>query len=213
MMRLKIAAFGDSLTAGSALHDGQKNWTDILSEELLAEVKNFGIGGQTTADALPRMEADVLAWKPDLVLICFGMNDHVIIDASGRTKVSEAQLAANLSEMVMWVREIGAMPVLMTPNAVMEEYYFTRHPREWYAAAGGANGQLARYCAVIRGVANAQDVPLVDLFCESRKRDLSALLRTPENGGFADGVHPYGEGIRFYADAVLAVLRNARRAG
>jgi hypothetical protein len=123
--------------------------------------------------------------------------------------VSETQLAANLTEMLMQVREIGAIPVLMTPNAVMEEYYFTRHPKEWYAAAGGANGQLARYCSVIRSVAYAHDVSMVDLFCESRKRDLSKLLRTPENGGFTDGVHPYGEGIRFYADSVMTILRKA----
>ena len=209
MTRLKIAAFGDSLTAGSALREGQKNWTDILSEELDAEVKSCGIGGQTTTNALPRMAMDVLPFEPNIVLICFGMNDHVIIDESGKTKVSETQFAANLTEMVTQVREIGAMPILMTPNAVIEEYYFTRHPKEWYATAGGANGQLARYCEVIRSIAQAHNLPMVDLFYESSKCDRSVLLRTPKNGGFEDGVHPYGEGIRFYADSVLAVLRNA----
>ena len=207
MSRLKIAAFGDSLTAGSALKAGQKNWTDLLAERLQAEVLNCGVGGNTSGEGLARMEADVIAHRPDVVLICFGMNDHVIVDADGRTKTSEAEFAENLTEMAARVRRIGAKPVFVTPNAVMEEYYFTRHPRDWYAAAGGANAKLARYCAIVRSLAEKLSVPLADMFAESGKRELAKLLRTPEHGGFADGVHPYGDGIALYADVILAALQ------
>ena len=207
MSRLKIAAFGDSLTAGSALKAGQKNWTDLLAERLQAEVLNCGVGGNTSGEGLARMEADVIAHRPDVVLICFGMNDHVIVDADGRTKTSEAEFAENLTEMAARARKIGAKPVFVTPNAVMEEYYFTRHPRDWYAAAGGANAKLARYCAIVRSLAEKLSVPLADMFAESGKRELAKLLRTPEHGGFADGVHPYGDGIALYADVILAALQ------
>jgi lysophospholipase L1-like esterase len=203
----KIAAFGDSLTAGVALKEGEKNWTDMISEALGVEVKNCGVGGNTTAAGLLRMDADVIACKPDVVLICFGMNDHVIKDSLGQTKTSEHQFMLNLREMVGRVTKIGARAVLITPNAVIEDYYFGRHPREWYGGVGGANAQLERFCDIIRRLAREDGIPLVDVFELSKGRDLSTLLRTPEHGGLADGVHPYGEGIKLYAEAITAVLQ------
>ena len=204
----KIAAFGDSLTAGVALKDGQKNWTDLVSEELSAEVKNCGVGGNTTGAGLVRMENDVILYKPDVVLIAFGMNDHVIVDGNGRTKTGREQFALNLCEMVTRVRKIAAVPVLITPNVVIEEYYFRRHTKEWYASVGGANAQLESFCRIIRKTAEEFDLPLVELFKKSKSCDLTRLLRTPEHGGLADGVHPYGDGIPFYAEHILRVLRN-----
>ena len=206
MNKRKIVAFGDSLTAGSALRAGERNWTDILAQRLNAEVLNRGVGGHTSTQGLARMETDVLRQAPDVVILCFGMNDHVITDAEGNAKTPPEQFRKNLTEMLRRVREIGAVPVLVTPTAVIEVYYFTRHPREWYGEKG-ANGQLARYCDIIRKVAKEERVALADLFTESQGWDLSELLRTPDNGGFEDGVHPYGRGIDFYAEVILPVLK------
>ena len=209
MKKLKIVAFGDSLTAGSALSETDTNWTDLLAKAFNAEVINSGIGGHTSAQGLERMERDVTAHSPDAVLICFGMNDHVIKDKEGSAKVAEDDFCRNLAQMVTSVRASGAIPILITPNSVIEEYYFTRHPREWYEEVGGANAQLSRYCARIREVAKSLSVPLADVFSASRKSDLKTLLRTPMQGNFADGVHPYGAGIPFYANVIIPVLKEA----
>lgn len=209
MKRLKIVAFGDSLTAGVAVPKDENNWTDILANELDAEVINSGIGGNTSAQGLARIQKDVISHMPDAVLICFGMNDHVITSEDGRCKVSEADFCRNITEIVTRVRDIGAKPILITPNAVIEEYYFRRHPREWYESVGGANAQLAKYCERIREIAATMSLPVVDIFNSSSKQELRELLRTPEHGKMADGVHPYGNGISFYANAIITILKEA----
>ncbi len=206
MKKLKVVAFGDSLTAGSALHEGDPNWTDLLASMFDVDIINAGIGGNTTTEALSRIESDVYAQKPDIVLIAFGMNDHVIVDVDGRTNTEQSVFRNNLIAIIDGVRGIGAKPILITPNAVMEEYYFTRHPVQWYAPVGGANEQLAVYCDIIRSVADEYEVPLADIFKESCKYDLSKLLRTPDHGGFDDGVHPYGDGIQFFAEIIHPLL-------
>ena len=48
MKKLKVVAFGDSLTAGSALHEGDPNWTDLLASMFDVDIINAGIGGNTS---------------------------------------------------------------------------------------------------------------------------------------------------------------------
>ncbi len=108
--------------------------------------------------------------------------------------------------MVDDCRKNEICPVLVTPNAVMEKFYFTRHPISLYEKLGGANAVLKRYVDIIISVAKEKDVPFVDVFEATRGRSLDKFLRTPEHGGFEDGVHPYGAGIILYADLITAVI-------
>ncbi len=208
MKKLKIVAFGDSLTAGSALSEGDKNWTDIIAERFSAEVVNSGIGGHNTAQGLERFNRDVLEHSPDIAIICFGMNDHVISSKSGVAAVSEEDFRENLTKMVEDCRKNEIRPVLVTPNAVMENFYFTRHPLSLYEKLGGANAVLKRYVDIIISVAKEKEVPFADIFEATKRRNLESLLRTPTHGGFADGVHPYGDGILLYAELIASAIEN-----
>ena len=69
-----VIAFGDSLTAGVGATSGQ----DYVSElERLADITiiNEGISGNTTLDALGRLERDVLSQNPSTVIVWLGGND------------------------------------------------------------------------------------------------------------------------------------------
>lgn len=69
-----IIAFGDSLTAGVGATAGQ----DYVSQlERLADVDiiNEGISGNSTLDALARLERDVLSKNPSTVIVWLGGND------------------------------------------------------------------------------------------------------------------------------------------
>lgn len=73
-----IAAFGDSLTAGYGADPGQ-SYPDHLQRELdklgyTYHVVNLGISGETTSDALARVDG-VIARKPRIVILEFGGND------------------------------------------------------------------------------------------------------------------------------------------
>jgi len=70
----RIIAFGDSLTYGTGASKG-KDYPSQLSKMISRPVINAGLPGDTTAKALKRLERDVFAHSPDIVLITLGGND------------------------------------------------------------------------------------------------------------------------------------------
>ncbi len=70
----RIIAFGDSLTFGTGASSGM-DYPSQLSKMISRPVINAGRPGDTTASALQRLEKDVLAYSPDIVLITLGGND------------------------------------------------------------------------------------------------------------------------------------------
>ena len=105
-----IAAFGDSLSSGYGLDsrevDGfapalQRALADI---SLRADVQNHGRAGDTTYDALDRVEW-MLSEKPDIVIVEFGAND--IFRA-----YPPKHIRANLDSVLEKIRATGAMIVV-----------------------------------------------------------------------------------------------------
>ena len=79
---ITIVAFGDSVTHGAVAY-GEKNYETVYWNRLrkkILEVRDYvpvnvinaGIGGITAARSLERMDSQVLAHNPDLVIVCFG---------------------------------------------------------------------------------------------------------------------------------------------
>ncbi len=80
-----IVAFGDSVTQG-AVATNEMNYETVywnrlrlklqsMREEIPINVINAGICGITAKESLARMDAQVLSHSPDLVIVCFGLND------------------------------------------------------------------------------------------------------------------------------------------
>lgn len=201
---LSIVAFGDSVTLGVHVQPGEtyparlQGLLDLRYGRGFAEVTNAGVGGNTSAAGLARLERDVLALKPDFVLANFGLNDSCKT-AAGMYRVGPDQFRANLLEIVRRCRAAGAEPVLATITPVLDEYYFDRHPREFYEPDGGLQPLLGRYNAVIAEVAAAEGVALAD-WRRAMLGHEDRLIRTEANSASRDGVHPTPEG-----HAVLAL--------
>lgn len=70
---IKIAAFGDSLVEGYGA-SRNNDFPSILSTKLGVPVSNFGHSGDTTADAVLRVD-NVIATRPDVVIVLLGGND------------------------------------------------------------------------------------------------------------------------------------------
>ena len=100
-----IICFGDSLTQGVGASPGH-DYPSLLSKALGTEVVNAGQDGDETEDALRRLETDVLAKNPGLVVVELGANDFL----DGR---SLKQAFANLEEIVRRVESRGATVVLV----------------------------------------------------------------------------------------------------
>ncbi|HEV2722751.1 MAG TPA: arylesterase [Thermoanaerobaculia bacterium] len=100
-----IVAFGDSLTAGYGAKRGE-DYPSRLSAILGQPVINAGVSGDTTASALPRLDADVLGRDPRIVIVGLGGNDFL-------QSVPVATTEANLREIVHKIEGGGAMVILL----------------------------------------------------------------------------------------------------
>jgi|LFRM01.1.fsa_nt_gb lysophospholipase L1-like esterase len=198
--QIRVAAFGDSLT----FNNGRlkwKHWTEILMERFNLEIINAGVGGDTTAKGLKRIQSDVLEHNPDIVLINFGMNDHV---KAGKYVeiVSLADYERNLRKMIELVRTAGSVPVLVTVSYIYEgdaantdeNYYYNRHDPAYYAADGGALARLDKYIGAMRKVARELDVPLADVRAACDQYDPREFTR--------DGVHLSALGNQVWAQVI-----------
>lgn len=71
-----IVAFGDSLTAGVG-STGGNDYVNQLEELIEEDIINAGVSGDTTEEALDRLEEDVLSHDPRAVIVWLGGNDHL----------------------------------------------------------------------------------------------------------------------------------------
>ena len=81
---VRIVCIGDSITGVYYHSGGMRAYPEMLQIALQklhpkakVTVRNAGISGDTSKGGLARLERDVLAQKPHLVTIMFGMNDLV----------------------------------------------------------------------------------------------------------------------------------------
>lgn len=112
---LTIVCLGDSVTAGGeALSEGD-HWRDRLAAGLMArypgqEIKviNSGVGGTNSTFGLERFEKDVAAYKPNLTIVMFPLND---------AGLPLEQTRANMVEITRRARELGSEVLYMTSNS------------------------------------------------------------------------------------------------
>jgi acyl-CoA thioesterase-1 len=100
-----IVALGDSLTEGVAVAPTE-NFPYYLSEVWGEPVLNAGVSGHRTDEGLARLESDVLAHNPRLVLVALGGNDlrqNVPVDVAFR----------HLREVVQRIQDSGAVVALL----------------------------------------------------------------------------------------------------
>lgn len=148
-----IVAFGDSLTYAGVFI---KN----LNEKYDLNIINAGIGGHSTRDGRARFQSDVLSKNPDIVFICFGMNDSAK-DYPKYVEINEYR--DNLNYFIKTLKNKGVKVILVTPNYIDEEKYYTRHDISVFSPYGGAAAFLDSYIEVIREVAEEQDTYLADV--------------------------------------------------
>ena len=100
----RIICFGDSLTFGTGAGTDE-DYPSRLASLLGREVINAGVPGNTTADAVKRLEHDVLAHNPRIVLITLGGNDLM-------RDLPREEAFENLETIVRKIHRQGAMVVV-----------------------------------------------------------------------------------------------------
>jgi acyl-CoA thioesterase-1 len=143
---VKIVAFGDSITAGGEATRPElvfwRRWASELQRQYpraRVTAVNGATGGDTTVQGLARLQGKVIAEKPDLVLIGFGMNDN------NKNSVPVPEFQRNLKEMIARIRAgTSAEVILFSAFPPNPKWKFGSSHMADYAAA---TGRVARETA------------------------------------------------------------------
>ncbi len=118
-----------------------------------------GINGNSTGSGLARLDRDVIAFNPDLTVVCFGLNDCV----SGMDNLENYK--NNLRQIFQKLKEAGGEVIFMTPNlmanAVSPEIT-DEYTKEVYTNSIGHFPDFMAYMDGAREVAKEMDVALCD---------------------------------------------------
>jgi len=188
-----IVSFGDSLTAPRT---GVVTYSDILN------LINRGVGGNNTDQARARFDKDVLAAKPNLVIIQLGTNDSAVDvwkkPPATEPRVPIARYRENIQHFITALRSINARIILMTPNRMA----WTPRLRELYgrppydpSSDDGFNKFLDTYSDALKSIATRERIPLVDA---------AQIVQTQH---LLDGMHPSTEGHRLVAEALRPIIQ------
>lgn len=182
-----FVTLGDSLTALSY-------WPKETAKELNMYLVNAGIGGNTTDDAVARFDRDVTNVltnnKTNFVVIAFGTNDFYC-ETANNPKVSLEKFEENLSSLVQRVRDLNAVPILLTTSYVqgtLPSFDPSKYNND-------VNAALNKYNEVTRKIANDSDVYLVDIWELCQDSPKSSYL-------VGDGVHLAELGNTVYTNAL-----------
>lgn len=104
-----IICFGDSITFGYGAAKGD-DYPTALGRMVSLPVINLGIDGDTSTDALKRIELDVLSREPFLVIVEFCGNDFI-------KKVPKETTYKNIREIVERIQRKGALVALVDISA------------------------------------------------------------------------------------------------
>lgn len=173
---------GDSITHGLVHTQGARTYADHLHEIIRGEmvrtrdvVINTAISGHRLTDILGDWERRVSAWNPDVVTIMIGTNDCA--EQQDRPFITADGYAERLREFVAAVRDLGAIPVLLTPPSVN-------------ALLAPDRARIGEFADAVRDVAREEETLLVDIFA---RFDLLGLGRFPE-ALMNDAFHPNSAG-------------------
>ena len=126
-------------------------------------VINSGISGDNAVSGCRRLERDVLRFRPDLAVVCFGLNDSTR-GAEGMEDYRKA-----LAEIFSRITQTGAECILMTPNAMCTEKAYGMSDAPIAGAAELCSrlmreGVLDRYVETAKQTAQSCGVAVCDCY-------------------------------------------------
>ena len=193
----RIVFFGDSITQEGTMPGGYVSRLDSLASAKY-ELIGAGVGGDRVTSLYDRLAADVLIYRPDVVVVWVGVNDcgwFRWMPAIGGTK--PARYETVLKQLVQKIQQQGARVVLCTPAVIGEKH----------RGENDLDTELDQYVQIVRRVAGRRGTKLVDL-----RTVFTQYLQAhnPDNRAkgilTSDGVHPTPAGNKLVAEALFPAL-------
>ena len=197
----RIVFFGDSITEAAVKPSGYIVKLDsMIARQGKAgeyELIGSGVGGNKIYDLYLRMEEDVLAKEPDVVVIYIGVND-VWHKRTFGTGTDPDKFEKFYQAIINKLKAKKINVILCTPAVIGEKTDFSNQ----------LDGDLNEYSSIIRNIARKNSLPVVDL----RKLFLVYNLKNNTDNKdktvlTTDGVHLNAKGNQLVADEMWKVLQ------
>ncbi len=205
---INIVAFGDSVTHG-ALGVNEQNYETVywnrLRKKILeirdyvpVNVINAGIGSINAMQSVGRLDTQVLNHNPDLIIICFGLND-----VNGTLE----DYLNPLAEIFRRCKDSGAETIFMTPN-MLNTYVADDVPPQYrdysFVTAEIQNsGKMDLYIEKARELADKMEIPVCDCYAKwkelAKTEDTTMLLVNRIN-------HPTKEMHELFAQSLFDMI-------
>lgn len=196
----RIIFFGDSITQAGV---GATGFITKMKEALdntakgQYELVGAGIGGNKVYDLYLRMEDDVMAKNPDVVVIYVGVND-VWHKASSGTGTDADKFQKFYEAIIKKMKEKNVKIILCTMATIGERTDFSNQQ----------DGDLNRYAQIIRDIASKNNLPLCDLRKAFLEYNLKNNPQNKESGILTvDRVHLNEKGNQLVADLLLPLVK------
>lgn len=213
---MQIMCLGDSITWGA--WDANGGWcsrinTRLAHSYLAAEVAdstrvyNLGVCGFRSTDALAYLEPAVQAHRRDGgdigLIIAVGTNDSVFVTSQQRFFTELATFSTTMNALITRAKDL-AIAVAVVESPPVDES--RTHPYCYDADLHSSNGDIARYNAVMRQVAQKHGVtfiPTFQAFASTAERDLL----------HSDGVHPNSDGHALLEQQIWPIVNEWVQSG
>lgn len=208
---INIVCFGDSITHGglgfNQIHYETTYWHRLkkklstVNDYVPINMINSGIGGSATRHAVNRIERDVLCYHPDLVIICFGLNEV--------TKPLEVFMRS-LTTIFETIGNKGYEMIFMTPN-MQNTYVHKKTPKQYreYAmetAHYQNSGIMDEYVQASINLAKKHNIPVCDCYAEWKKMAQEGIDTTDLLANYVN--HPKRKMHKLFADKLFDVIMN-----
>lgn len=197
---LKVVFFGDSITqagvnAGGYI-DRMKTLLDKNGIKDNYQLIGAGISGNKVYDLFLRLEDDVLAQKPDVVVIWVGVND-VWHKRTFGTGTDADKFEKFYVALIRKLQSESIKVIVTTPAAIGEKTDFTNE----------LDGDLNKYSQILRDIAAKYDCPVADLRKDFLKHNLEKNKDNKESGILTtDRVHLNEAGNQLVADVFYKLI-------
>ena len=204
---INIVILGDSVSHG-ALAEGI-DYESVYWNRLRKKLNAFrdyvpvnticaAISATRAKDAIDRLDRQVLCHEPDLVIVCYGLND-----VNGTLD----EFISSLREIFSICREAGSEVIYLTPNMLNTYVAEDTKPEYLRYAALMADfqngGRLDRYISAARDLADGMGVTVCDCYAKwkelSKTEDTTLLLSNRIN-------HPTAEMHELFAEELYKII-------
>jgi lysophospholipase L1-like esterase len=196
----RIVCFGDSVTFGWNMkyEYSYPSQLEKLLERDFSQIKviNSGIGGNTIIDANKRLDKDVANFRPDLVIINFGLNDGMISGSAPNVDINDFENYYN--DLIKKLKFGDLKIIILGINPVTE--LFEEKESESYRKKQREVYEI--YNEKIIEIAKNNNLEHINLWEEfNKKADPAGYIQT-------DGIHPNKKGLNMIAELAYEKIKN-----